>query len=128
MEFTLTATFAVPASVIYITWLDSIGHTHMTGAEAECSDQPGGEFTAWDGYISGRNLELIPDKMIRQAWRTTEFEPGQPDSIVEISFTDLAENKAQVTIKHTHLQEQDSQYKQGWLDFYFTPMKAFFGC
>ena len=128
MEFILEEIFDAPARAIYEAWLDSEGHTQMTGAEAECSNQIGGKFMAWDGYISGQNLELIPGKLIRQNWRTTEFETDQPDSIVEITFSDLADGKTRVSIKHTNLNEQDFQYKQGWEDFYFTPMKDFFNC
>ena len=71
--FTLTATIPASPEEIYEAWLDSLGHSEMTGGEANMSGQVGAEVSAWDGYISGRNLELIPGERIVQSWRTTEF-------------------------------------------------------
>jgi uncharacterized protein YndB with AHSA1/START domain len=42
----------------------------MTAGEANISDAVGAEFSAWDEYITGRNLELVPGERIVQAWRT----------------------------------------------------------
>ena len=42
--------------------------------------------TAWDGYISGRNVELIPGERIVQTWRTSEFGVSDPDSNLEDAF------------------------------------------
>lgn len=126
MEFILEAVFNAPATTIYETWLSSEGHSKMTGGDAKHSNQIGDEFTTWDGYISGKNLELIPGKLIRQSWRTTEFEAGQADSTVEITFTAIEKGKTLVSIKHTGLNDPDIKYKQGWADFYFTPMEEYF--
>jgi uncharacterized protein YndB with AHSA1/START domain len=126
MEFTIEEVLDAPASLIYDAWLDSDGHSEMTGGEAECSHETGGLFTAWDGYISGKNLELVPGKVIRQAWRTTEFDANQPDSIVEITFKPVHENKTRITLKHSNLEETDQHYRQGWNEFYFAPMKIYF--
>jgi hypothetical protein len=43
---------------VYRAWLDSAGHTAFTGAQAEVQAQVGGRFTAWDGYIEGRTLQM----------------------------------------------------------------------
>ena len=111
---------------IYQAWLNSEGHTRMTGSPAQSSDQVGGSFEAWDGYIFGKNLELAPDKQqIVQAWRTTEFQPSDPDSRLEITLA--AEGKGtRVTIHHSNLPADGMQYKQGWVDYYFQPMLAYF--
>jgi uncharacterized protein YndB with AHSA1/START domain len=75
MPYTFILTATIPASPedVYQAWLDSVGHSEMTGGEATMSDEVGAEVSAWDGYISGRNLELIPGERIVQAWRTAEF-------------------------------------------------------
>ena len=31
-----------------------------------------------------------------------------------------------VTLRHSNLPEHGMQYHQGWIDAYFTPMKAYF--
>ena len=67
-SFEVSDVVSADPATVYNAWLDSIGHTEMTGGEAECSNELGGTFTAWDGYISGQNLELEPPHRIVQAW------------------------------------------------------------
>jgi activator of HSP90 ATPase len=99
----------------------------MTGSPARVSGRVGGRFTAWDGYISGRTLELDPDQRIVQAWRTTEFPDDAPDSHLEVSLEQV-KSGTKVSLTHTGLPPWTAaSYKQGWKDFYFTPMKAYFG-
>ena len=125
--FKLSAVIPAKPSEIYKMWLSSKGHSAMTGSTAKATAKVGGKFSAWDGYISGRTLELEPDRRIVQAWRTSEFPNDAPDSHLEVN---LQETKAgtKVTITHTKIPEgQAESYKQGWEDFYFKPMKEYFG-
>ena len=86
LEFEVTAVISSSPEDIYNAWLDSRGHSNMTGSPAKVSDKTGEEFTAWDGYIQGTNLELDPGKRIVQSWRTLEFQDSEEDSRVEIRF------------------------------------------
>lgn len=97
----------------------------MTGGEAKCSDVVGDSFTAWDAYIEGKNLELFPSKKIVQSWRTSDFEEGQADSKITLFLTDNAEG-CQLTLIHEDIPDGQPDYKKGWLDHYFTPMKEYF--
>ena len=126
MQFELKATFSASPQTIYDTWLDSEGHSNMTGAEASITSNIGDEFTAWDGYISGKNVQLEPGKKIIQAWRTTEFADDDPDSVVEITF-EANEEGTLLTLKHSNLSEEGEQYIKGWEDYYFAPMAEYFG-
>jgi uncharacterized protein YndB with AHSA1/START domain len=125
LKFSLSETFPTTPEVLYQAWLDSETHSQMTGATASVSDQIGAEFTAWDGYIKGKNLELQPPVRIVQAWRTSDFQEAEPDSILEITF--LAEgDTTRVTVWHSNLPEHGQQYRSGWVEAYFDPMKEFF--
>src|SRR5260370_32595153 len=61
---------------IYRAFLSSKEHTRFTASEAKCSAKVGGRFTAWDKYISGKNLELVEGKKIGQEWKTSEWPEG----------------------------------------------------
>lgn len=39
------------------------------GKPVEVSPEAGGAFSAFGGYITGRNVELVPNERIVQAWR-----------------------------------------------------------
>jgi len=122
----LSASFKVKPGKIYSAWLDSKKHSAMTGSIAEIDPGINGKFTAWDGYISGTTAELIPGKKIVQKWRTTEFPTGSPDSILEIVL-EKTKTGTRLTLRHTLIPDgQGENYKQGWKDFYFKPMKKYF--
>jgi uncharacterized protein YndB with AHSA1/START domain len=116
----------VPAERVYRAWLDSQAHGDFTGAKAEIDPNVGGRFTAWDGYIEGTTLALEPYRRILQAWRTTEFPPGDPDSRLEILFED-ENGGTRVTLLHSEIPEgQGESYRQGWDESYFEPMQGYF--
>jgi len=127
MQIKFEVSGLIPATPqdVYKAWLDSDQHEKMTGSSAKASDQVGGEFEAWDGYIQGVNVELNPNSRIFQSWRTTEFEESDEDSQLEIML-ESHESGTQITIRHSNLPDHGMQYQQGWIDAYFTPMQEYF--
>ena len=125
MEFTIKTKIKATAIEIYTSWLSSVGHTKMTGGMASISDKIGDSFTAWDGYIKGKNIALEPNRMIVQSWRTSDFEEKEVDSQIEIVLNEV-DGETDVTLIHTNLPESGAHYKKGWDDHYFQPMKAYF--
>jgi len=122
----VSAVIPAPAQEIYDAWLSGKGHGAMTGSPAKGSAKVGGKFSAWDGYIEGKNLELVPHSLIVQAWRTGDFAADAPDSRLEVSLAP-AKDGTKVTLKHTGIPAgQADGYKEGWIDYYFTPMKEHF--
>ena len=43
---------------------------------AEISREAGGAFSLFGGYVTGRQLELVPNERIVQAWRAGGWDPG----------------------------------------------------
>lgn len=127
MKFTLKAICNTSAKELYLSWLNSEKHSKMTGGLAECSEGIGERFTAWDGYIWGKNIVLEPFHRIVQSWRTTQFNDDEKDSQIEILLKELKDGQTELTLIHTNVPESGEHYKKGWEDHYFKPMKAFFG-
>jgi len=126
-SFNLSIVLPANPETIFNAWLSTEGHTAMTGSPAQVGGNIGGEFTAWDGYISGKTLELEPSRRIVQAWRTSEFPEDAPDSKVDILLEEV-EGGTKLTLTHSDMPEdQVDSYKQGWEDFYFKPMSGYFG-
>jgi uncharacterized protein YndB with AHSA1/START domain len=125
-DFKLSSDLPAPRQAVYDAWLDSAAHSAMTGSEAKIGMGVGEPYSAWDGYIAGKTLELVPGKRIVQSWRTTEFEPQDPDSTIVV---DLEPTKTGTRLTLTHRGAPDGQtsYENGgWRDFYFAPMQAYF--
>lgn len=94
-----------------------------TGYKAIMNDQPGTEFSLWDGDITGRNLEVIKDKKLVQEWY---FGDQEDKSVVTIK---LFENKkgTQVELIHTNIPDEDYEnITEGWINYYFGAIKEFF--
>ena len=125
MEFEIQEIIPAIPGDIYHAWLDSELHSKMTGGKAEISSGLGESFSAWNGYISGKNIALEPGSKIIQAWRTTDFAKDEKDSHLEISFVQEDDN-TRVVIRHSDLPPHGMQYEQGWFDSYLDPMKQFF--
>ena len=128
MKNSLMMSVVLPATPeqVYTAWLSTEKHSAFTGSPAAVDAKVGGAFTAWDGYIGGMTLALEPYRRIVQAWRTTEFPDDAPDSRLEI-LIEPVEGGARLTLDHTGIPAgQADEYRQGWEDFYFGPLAAYF--
>ena len=113
-------------SEVYHALLDPKKHSEFTGSKATGRAQVGAEFTAWDGYISGKNLELEKGKRIVQEWVTSEWPEGYPPSRLEFTLKEV-DGKTELTMVHSDIPaEQKEELKQGWIDFYWEPLKKYF--
>ena len=84
IEFTVSSIIPASPEAIYNAWLDSDGHTKMTGSPAHATAKVGDSFDAWDGYISGKNLKLESNKRIVQSWRGASYKDSDEDSQIEV--------------------------------------------
>jgi len=129
MPFEFTVSDVIPASPqeIYDAWLDSKRHAQMTGGErARMSKKLGDKVSAWDGYITGKNLELDSGKRIVQSWRSTQFADADADSTIAVTLEPIAKG-TRISITHSNVPDGHTSYRDGgWQDFYFAPMKEYF--
>ena len=98
----------------------------MTGGEAHIDPSVGGDYDAWDGYISGKTLELEPGRRIVQSWRTAEFATDEPDSRIEVVLEPSGTGTL-LTIHHFTVPDGQLAYEEsGWRENYFEPMRDYF--
>ena len=125
-SFEIKATFPVKPDKIYKAWLDTQQHSEMTDADAEIDPNVNGTFNIWNGYISGTTVELIQDKKIVQQWRTTDFPAGSDHSVIEVHFAETPKG-SNLKLNHYNIPDgQGNDYKEGWKEYYFKPMKKYF--
>jgi uncharacterized protein YndB with AHSA1/START domain len=124
----LSTHFSIRAEKLYKAWLDPVHHPAMSfGTEAELDPQVGGAHRTGDGYIWGVFEELVPGKKIVMTWRTTDFGEDQPDSRVELTFSDAKEGCVLHLVQTGLPDDQIEEYTSGWQEYYFEPMKRYFG-
>lgn len=126
LAFTVTAVIPASPQEIYDAWLDSEGHSQMTGSPAHATAQVGDAFDAWDGYIHGKNLELEPGKRIVQSWRGSSYRASDENSQIEVLF-EAVDGGTRITLTHTNVPDDQASHEPGWTTHYFEPMKKHFG-
>ncbi len=129
MKDALRLSAVVPSSphTVYSAWLDSAQHAAFTGSKAVINGVVGGTMSAWDGYITGKFVQLDLGRRIVQSWRTQDFPKGAPDSRLEVHFEPVFDG-TRILILHSEIPDgQGEKYRSGWNEFYFVPMKTYFG-
>jgi activator of HSP90 ATPase len=120
-----TIFFKAPPQEVYDALLDAKKHAAFTGSPATTSAKRGATFTAWDGYITGRNLEVVKGKKIVQEWKTTEWPEGYPVSRLEFTLT-AKKGGTELAMIHSDVPaEQVADYSSGWKSSYWDPLKAY---
>jgi activator of HSP90 ATPase len=111
---------------VYQAYVDPKKHSEFTGSEATGKPVVGGKFTAWDGYISGRFLELEEGKRMVQEWKSTDFPEGSPPSKLELTFREVPKGTEIVMVHSNVPKDQEDETAEGWTEFYWEPMKQYF--
>ena len=117
--------FDATPQALFDLYIDSKKHSQATGGRAKISRRVGGAFSAFDGALRGKNLLIVPGKMIVQSWRSTSWKKHDPDSILILSFSKTPSG-ARVDLVHAGVPEHDHQgVTKGWHRFYWEPWKAY---
>ncbi len=110
---------------IYELLLSSKDFTTFSGSAAEIDPKPGGTFSMFAGLVVGRNVELVPNQRIVQAWRLSkEF----PDGVYSLVKFDLKGSDAgtRIILDHTGFPEGHFDHLDtGWHSHYWEPLKKF---
>ena len=119
--------FNVPPIRVYEALMEQEQHAAFTGSEVTIEDSEGSEFSVFDGYITGRNLKLIPGKLIHQTWVAVEEEwPEGHESEVTFEFFEEGEG---TLLRFTHSEvpeELEDRLKKGWDEYYWEAMEVYF--
>lgn len=117
-----SVTIKATPQAVYEALMDSRKHARFTGGTASISRKVGGKFSVFDGYAEGINLKLVSGKKIVQTWRANDWPKNQYS---KATFA-LTKVKSGTRLTFTQTGVPDQQYtavKQGWIDFYWTPLK-----
>ena len=100
-------------------------HAKFTGADAKLVRRPGGPFSHYDGDLSGFVLELVQDQRITLAWRSS----GWPEGHYSIARFELAPAKGGTRLVFEQFGIPAGDYADiadGWKQYYWTPLKAYY--
>jgi activator of HSP90 ATPase len=96
------------------------------GAATDIHAVAGGAFTLFLGVISGRNVELVSDQRIVQAWRVAGWPPGVY-SIVKFELADQDGGTRLVLDQSGFPAGKAASLAHGWKANYWEPLAKFLG-
>jgi activator of HSP90 ATPase len=104
-------TFSAAPSRIYKALVDLKQFAEVTGAPASGDSSEGAAFSAFGGHVTGRHVELVPDKRIVQAWRAKTWPEGLY-SIVRFEL--VADGKGtKLVFDHSGFPEDEKEHLSG---------------
>ena len=113
------------SKVLYDLYMNAKKHSMATGAMAKINIKVGSKFSAHGGYITGKNLQLVKDKLIVQSWRAQGWDKEDVDS----TFILRLETKGKDVVLHVvHANLPDkhaSGIDKGWFAHYWEPWKKY---
>jgi activator of HSP90 ATPase len=116
--------FKTAPEKIYQALLDAKVFLAFSKLPAEIDARPGGAFKLFDGQIEGRNVELIANQRIVQAWRPASW-PAGVYSIVRFELT-ARNGGTRIVFDHTGFPVDKQQHlTEGWENHYWGPLHKY---
>jgi len=116
--------FKTTPARLYEVLLDAKQFSAFTKDTAEVQPQPGAAFKLFGGRIEGRNVELIPNRRIVQAWRPASW-PAGVYSIVRFELA-ARDSGTRIVLDHTGFSEDKWEgLNEGWPLMYWEPLHKY---
>lgn len=109
----------------YAAILDPKQFAEFTGMAAEIDAKAGGAFSLFNGMITGRNVELVENQRIVQAWRPSSWDAG----VYSIVHFELKPRGAECTLIFDHAGFAPGLFDHldaGWKGHYWELLKKYF--
>jgi|SRR5664279_1972143 len=111
------------AEALYNLYMDAKLHSMIIDGPVEISEKIGSSFNAFRGYITGRNLQLVKNRLIVQSWRGSDWDPKDPDSAFLISLEQKGKNVIMNMIHANVPADKEKGLEKGWYEHYWDPWK-----
>jgi activator of HSP90 ATPase len=120
----LETTFPAEPGQIYELLINGAKFGDVTGKAGKGGGSPGAYFSLFEGWIEGRQIELVPNERVVQAWRFMDWEPGVY-SIVRFSLSPDGSGTKLVLDQDAVPAQFHEHVRTNWGGFYFEPMAKF---
>lgn len=110
---------------VYEALTDSQQFSQVTGgAPTQISNEAGGSFSCFGGMIVGRNVELLPNQRIVQAWRAANWDEG----VYSIAKFELKQQGSETLLVFDHSgfpEGQNEHLEKGWNEHYWKLLESY---
>jgi activator of HSP90 ATPase len=111
------------SEALYELYMNAGLHSLITAGQVEISDKVGSSFKAFGGYITGKNLMLVRNKLIVQLWRGSDWDKKDSDSVFVISLEQKGKDTL-LNMLHANVPDKKkASLSKGWKEHYWNPWK-----
>jgi len=117
--------FVATPQRVYEALLDANQFTAFSGRPAEIDKKVGGPFSLFGGHIIGRNVELLSNQRIVQAWRVVTW----PEGVYSIAKFELKPQGSGTRLVFDHIGFPEGLHDhlaEGWESNYWKLLKKYF--
>ena len=112
------------AKVVELSAAMKSGGMKTGAAPVAISREAGGTFSAFGGYITGRQVELVANERIVQVWRAGSWDPGSY-SIARFVLMEMG-GETKIKFDHTGFPKGQAEHlAEGWKGNYWEPLTKF---
>lgn len=117
--------FSASPERLFTIYVNSKQHGAATHSTASVSRKVGGKFTAFNEALVGKMLAIVPNRMIVQSWRGSDWKKSEPDSILILTFS-KASRGARLGLVHANIPDRHyAGIRRGWTKYYWNPWRAY---
>jgi activator of HSP90 ATPase len=94
------------------------------GPSTALSSEAGGAFSLFGGVITGRNIEMVVNERLVQAWRVKDWAPGVY-SVAKFQLSDQGPD-TKLVFDHTGFPQGSAEHlAAGWKSHYWEPLQKY---
>lgn len=112
--------------ILYAMYVNPSRHAAAIRAPVSISDRVGEAFWVFsDGGVRGRNLAIIPERLIVQFWRAANWHQDDADSVLTLIFG-AAGHGATIYLVQTNVPAHACDtIERGWATHYWEPWRTY---
>ncbi|KAI8646862.1 activator of Hsp90 ATPase [Parasitella parasitica] len=121
-----TEEFQTSAHELYETLTDARRASIWTRGHVKLTNEAGSTYEFFNGNVTGKMLELVPDKKIVQTWRLKSWPAGHYSTVT----LELEEGSNFVTLKMSQTDVpvgEEENVEKNWSGYYWMAIKSSFG-
>ncbi len=120
----LAASLPAPPERLFEMYLDPVEHAAITGTPVTIAAHAGSPFRAFGDVLTGTILQVVPQRLIVQSWRSPHWGAADLDSTLILTFLPEPDG-GRIELVQVNVVDSDfAGVCHGWEKFYWTPWRA----
>ena len=110
---------------LYDLYMDAKLHGMITNGPVKISEKAGSKLEVFGGYITGKTLQTVKNKLVVQEWYGSDWSKKDEASVFVLSFEQKGDDVV-MNVFHGNVPDDKAPgLDKGWHDHYWKPWKQY---